>query len=227
MNWDGYELNELLGMVTDPDRVAMVAGAWRDLGGSLTRSADDLSRSLRILLRYWQGERAAVVASANRIGQLGQITSGLADSIEEAGVMLRATRNMMPDPPPVPAPAADTATAAAGPLGTATSAVLTGLTSLFEINAAGVADQRQASRAMRRYEQAAMTIDATTPALRRSADPGVRTPHGSTPSFAADPAGRWNALTGGPGEGRRGFALFGDGSGRHSAPRHELTAKGA
>ena len=66
VNWDGYELDALIGMVAppaDPNQVQKVAGEWRAQAGTITQSAEDLSQSLKTLMNYWQGQAADTAQS--------------------------------------------------------------------------------------------------------------------------------------------------------------------
>jgi len=47
VNWDGYDLQALVGMVAspaDPAQVDTVAGLWRTNGAAITQSAESLSK---------------------------------------------------------------------------------------------------------------------------------------------------------------------------------------
>lgn len=246
VNWDGYELQSLVGMVAspaDPSQVDTVAGLWRTNGAAITQGAENLSQSLTTLLSYWQGSAAnqataAVTNTANWITTVGETAGKLADSVEDAGGALRSAQSTMPSVSTTalvtsgfnPAAAGAGAATAAGPAGAATGALMGGLTSMFDAGASDTAAKQQAVQTMQRYQQAATTIDTNTPQFAAPAawtssgigstttsGTGALTGAGATslasasgsalagqnlsqttaPSFADNPAGRWNALTGG------------------------------
>jgi len=238
VNWDGYGLPALQGMVAapaSPAQVQTVAGLWRGNGASITQGAENLSQSLTTLMNYWQGSAAkqvsdSVANTASWISAVGQTAGKVADLVEDAGGALQSAQNTMPGTPPSSLlltynTAADGAAAGAagGPFGAAAGTMVGGLASVFAAGAVQGALKQQAVQTMQRYEQAAVSIDTTTPQftpppvwgsssggnLNSVVGPspvtvpttGTLTQSGAdvstVPSFADSPTGRWNALTGG------------------------------
>lgn len=119
--------------------------------------------------------------------------------------------------------AADGATTgtAGGPFGVAAGTMVGGMASVFTANSDSSAEKQQAVQTMQRFEQAGMSIDTGTPTFTTPPTWGTGTTTGTggvapavtvgapgtqpqstpnlttTPSFADNPNGRWNALTGG------------------------------
>lgn len=126
--------------------------------------------------------------------------------------------------------------APAGPFGAAAGTMVGGLSSVFQASNDNGSMKQQAVQTMQRFEQAGVNIDTTTPqfapppawgsarttatgsggrpaAMMTAPGPQSQTTTGvnltTTPSFALDPTGRWDGLTGGPG----GSGGLGDPSG--------------
>lgn len=263
VNWDTFELPGLTGMVAmpeaNPSQVDTVAGLWRSNGAAITQGAEDLSQSLTSLMNYWQGAAAqqaadSVTASASWISAVGDTAAKVADQIENAGGALRAAQAAMPGQPTNPfwnsynsAADGSAAGAAGGPVGAAAGAMSGGLTSMYGASANQNADKQQAVQTMQRFEQAAMSIDTSTPQFqpppswgpangtsggRRMSPINVSGPGSGTvvtsnsgpgnggstvPSFADSPVGRWNALTGGGAGGPGSLGGLGDGTGSAGA----------
>lgn len=209
-NWDGYDLNTLIGMVAQPAspaQVDAVAGLWRTHGASITQSAENLAQSLHTLMNYWQGSAAeqatnTVTGNANWIGTVGQTAGQVADSVEDAGGALRSAQNTMPGAP-ASAPWSGFGTAAggaaagavlAGPFGAAAGAMVGGLASVFGSGDNQNQLKQQAVQTMQRYEQAAVTIDTNTP--RFAVPAGAGTDSGA--ATASDPGGGTTSGTGTP-----------------------------
>lgn len=262
VNWDNYELAPLTGMVAlpaSPSQVDTVAALWRTNGAAITQGAENLSQSLTALMNFWQGAAAqqaaeSVTASASWISAVGDTAAKVADQIENAGGALRSAQATMPGQPTNPfwssynaAAGGSSAGAAGGPVGAAAGAMSGGLTSMFGASANQNADKQQAVQTMQRFEQAAMSIDTSTPQFQpppswgpASGTPGGRrmspinvsgagsgsvvTSNGAlgnggvtVPSFADSSVGRWNALTGGGTGGSGSLGGLGGGAGTAGA----------
>ncbi|HWC84605.1 MAG TPA: hypothetical protein VG756_32000 [Pseudonocardiaceae bacterium] len=195
VNWDSYDLPTLVSMVAtpaDPSQVVSVAEQWRAHGVSITQTADDLQRSLTTLMAYWQGDAAGQASSAVSINTgwlsaVGQTTSNLAESIEDAAGALRSAQATMPGSPAssfwsgyqTAADGASAGAATAGPVGAGTGALIGGLTSVFGANADQTALKTQAVQTMQRYEQAAVTIDSATPVFTAPGPSGANSSSGT------------------------------------------------
>lgn len=232
VNWNGYDLNSLIGMVANkanPAQVDAVAGLWRQQGTSISQGAGDLQKSLNTLMKYWQGSAAgqsanSVATNTSWLSGLGNTTTQMASPIQDAAGALRSAQSMMPGSPGGSffsgfggaAGGAAIGMMIGGPFGAAAGAMMGGLASMFGFGSNQDQLKQQAVQSMQRYEQAGMNIDPSTPQFTApgtgitgfgSTSGGVApgtvqgvglNPQLSTiPSFAVDPTGRWNALTGG------------------------------
>lgn len=176
--WDGYDLASLVSMVADPAspaQVASAAGQWHSSAAAITQSGDDLAQSLTTLMNYWQGSAAqqantAITNTANWISAVGATAKDLGDSVQNASGALSSAQATMPGNPTNTfwagynsAVDGSTAAASGGPVGSASGALVGGLTSMFGANADQTALKQQAVQTMQRYEQAAVAIDTDTP----------------------------------------------------------------
>jgi hypothetical protein len=179
VNWDGDDLTALISMVADqanPAQVDAVAELWRTHGASIHQSAENLTRSLNTLMRYWQGAAAAqaadsVARNANWITDVADTATKVAGSIEDASGALRSAQSTMPGAPSggfwsgfgTAAGAAAAGAMIGGPFGAAAGAMVGGVASLFGFGDNEKKLKRLAVQTMQRYEQAAMGIDSNSP----------------------------------------------------------------
>lgn len=176
VNWDGYSLESLIHMVADranPGQLSALAGEWRQHGGNIGRSAEDLHRSLTKLMRFWSGSAAdEAYASVTRnsvwISELGNTAVRIAGPVEESGYALRSAQDTMPGMPKnswylSAGGGALAGFAIAGPIGAAFGAVIGGIGSLFGFGSKKKKMKRKAVQTMQRFEGEMLGIDQTTP----------------------------------------------------------------
>jgi hypothetical protein len=249
-NWDSYELPQLIAMVTekvDIPALVRLADDWRYAGDDVTESAKDLAGALDRLMDFWSGEaaeqaRTDVALNAQWVGDLGTTAHQIGAPIDEAAGALKAAQDAMPDLPPV-TPAAGSAPdgaanagAAGGPLGAAIGGVAAGSESAAEAAEQQAKLKLQAVETMKRFENAAMSIDQSIPrfegpdtVIHKPApeQPVKLTPPPSTAIGDANTTKTWQQLTGGHTTGTSA-ADFG-GTGGHSsvnAPQHGAPVAG-
>ena len=179
VNWNGYDLNSLIGMVANqasPAQVDAVAELWRQHGTAISQSAADLRSSLNTLMQYWQGSAAgqsanAVTTSTASLSGLGAVATNMATPIQDAAGALRSAQSMMPGSPGgsffsafgAAGGGAAIGMMMGGPFGAAAGAMIGGLASAFGFGSNQDQLKQQAVQAMQRYEQAGMNIDPSTP----------------------------------------------------------------
>jgi len=225
VNWAGFTLEQLIGMVADKASVPQLerlAEDWRSTGGGVTDAADYLADALDDLMDFWSGESAekarhTVALNAQWVGDLGITAKDMGQPIEEAAGALKAAQEAMPKLPPVP-PSTLPASAPRGaehaalvtdgsPLGAAVGGAAAGAESAFQAQAAQEELKRVAIETMQRFEAAAVGIDRATPhfeaqstRLRPRVDDVEVTPGGdvwiSTVNMTAGVDLRWQLLTG-------------------------------
>jgi hypothetical protein len=176
-NWDSYELPQLIAMVNekvDIPALVRLADDWRYAGDDLMESARDLGDALDQLMDFWSGDaaeqaRTDVALNAQWVADLGETARAVGDPVEEAAGALKAAQDQMPDLPaaqPAPGSAPVGATngeAAGGPLGAAIGGVAAGSESAAQASEQQAKLKLQAVETMRRFETAAMSIDAAIP----------------------------------------------------------------
>ncbi|HET9140677.1 PPE domain-containing protein [Actinophytocola sp.] len=238
-NWDSFELLQLIGMVTD--RVDLktlnsLAEEWRSTGGALSGAASELGTALDRLMNYWRGEaaeqaRADVARNAEWMAALGATAYEVGSPIEDSAYALRAAQDQMPDMGLAVQAVAGRGSApdgaeigelAGGPLGASIGATAAGTESAAAAQQAQNELKRQAVDVMRRFETAAVGIDAAIPAFegpdavgRAPVAPSPRRPQPVTPPGqppAPNPPG-WQELTGGQGTGASQHRFDGSGGG--------------
>lgn len=176
-NWDSYELPQLVAMVNekvDIPALVRLADDWRYAGDDLMDSAKDLGDALDRLMDFWSGEaaeqaRTDVALNAQWVSDLGVTARAVGDPVEESAGALQAAQDQMPDLQVVPqspgsAPVGATnGEAAGGPLGAAIGGVAAGSESAAQASEEQAKLKQQAVETMRRFETAAMSIDAAIP----------------------------------------------------------------
>ncbi|HEU5472137.1 MAG TPA: hypothetical protein VFV67_15905 [Actinophytocola sp.] len=220
-NWETYDLEQLVAMVTqqvDLRGLMGLADDWRWTGNGLVDAAHELGAALDGLMEFWSGAsarqaRTDVALNAQWLADLGATAYEIGSPVEEAAGALKAAQDQMPvvpdvDPSIAPGSAPDGAAVgqlAGGPLGAAIGATAAGTQSAAEAALAEADLKRQAVEAMRRFETAAIGIDAAIPqfegpdnVLRPPSEP-PRRGRGEPPvTIIVDPGpGRdWDDLTG-------------------------------
>ncbi|OLR90133.1 WXG100 family type VII secretion target [Actinokineospora bangkokensis] len=215
--WESYSLEALVAMVSDKASVPQLerlADDWRAAGNEVVDASDVLTSALDELMRYWSGAAAEqarrdVALNAQWVSDLGETAYRIGDPIQEAAGALKAAQDAMPQLPATPevvppAQAADSAALAertGGSLAAAVSGVAAGSESAFAADQKSADLKAVAVEAMRRFEGAAMGIDAATPQFeQRSTTLHPRTPAGPetlVPTSPQTPTERWETLTGG------------------------------
>jgi hypothetical protein len=180
VNWAGFTLPELVGMVADQASVPQLerlALDWRTAGDGIVDTADYLADALDDLMNYWTGSSAeaarhTVALNAQWVSDLGSTANDMAGPIDEAAGALKAAQEAMPTLPnvaPVAQPGsapinAEQAQALTGsPLGAAVAASAAGSRSAFASQAEQAGAKRVAVETMQRFETAAVGIDRATP----------------------------------------------------------------
>jgi hypothetical protein len=180
VNWPGFTLPQLVGMVADQASVPQLerlALDWRTAGDGIVDTADYLADALDDLMNYWTGSSAeaarhTVALNAQWVSDLGTTARDMGGPIDEASGALKAAQEAMPKLPdvaPVPQPGsapinAEQAAALTGsPLGAAVGATAAGSRSAFTAQAEQAGAKRIAVETMQRFEHAAVGIDRATP----------------------------------------------------------------
>jgi hypothetical protein len=253
-NWESFELLQLVGMVTervDLNALTALAEEWRSTGGQLGDAARELGDALDRLMNFWRGTaseqaRDDVARNAEWIASLGATANQIGTPIEDSAWALRAAQDQMPQFDQAVAvmlgrgsapDGAAVGESAGGPLGAAIGATAAGTESAAAAQQAQNELKRQAVDVMRRFETAAVGIDAAIPAFegpdavrhapgeppspRRPQPPGTPPvpPPSSTPPS-------WNELTGGQGTGTSSHTGAGGGSGADRGMRVGAGAPG-
>ncbi|MBC6450380.1 WXG100 family type VII secretion target [Actinokineospora xionganensis] len=224
VNWEAYSLEDLVAMVAEnasAPQLERLADDWRAAGTEVTDAAAVLATALEELMQYWSGAaaeqaRADVALNAQWVGDLGETAHQIGDPIQEAAGALKAAQDAMPEIPPAPpvdpalaVDAAERGGLAGGPMAAAINATAAGADSAFAAQQQQAQLKAVAVEAMRRFEGAALGIDAATPRfeereteLRPRPDaPNLPQPPTWGPtvpvSYVTDVELRWLELTGG------------------------------
>lgn len=195
VNWNGYGLGSLIGMVANqssPAQVNAVAGLWQQHGTAINQSATDLQSSLKTLMQYWQGSAAsqsasAVATSTASLANLGTTATKMAAPIQDAAGALSSAQSTMPGSPggsffsgfSGAAGGAAIGMMMGGPFGAAAGAMIGGLASMFGFGSNQDKLKQQAVQTMQRYEQAGTGIDPSTPTFT-APSAGITGASGST-----------------------------------------------
>jgi hypothetical protein len=239
-NWDSYDLPELVSMVHDKVDIPALMGLaddWRAAGDQVVDAARGLGHALDWLMDFWSGAaaeqaRTDVALNVQWVSDLGSTAHNIGDPVEEAAGALQAAQNQMPDIPvdaPMAGAAPDGAEAAkqtGGPVGASIGAVASGTDSAAEAHQQETELKRQAVETMRRFEQAAMSIDQTMPEFEGPSStlhtkPKPTPPTTPPPATSAPPPGpggkppSWDALTRGD---TAAQGSHGGGGGTHALP---------
>ncbi|WP_436493942.1 WXG100 family type VII secretion target [Actinokineospora sp. HUAS TT18] len=222
VNWDAYSLEALVAMVAEnasAPQLERLADDWRAAGSEVTDASSVLANALEDLMQYWSGAAAEqaredVALNAQWVGDLGETARQIGDPVQEAAGALKAAQDAMPTIPPTPpvdrALAVDNAEqglAAGGPLAAAINGTAAGADSAFAAEQEQSKLKAVAVEAMKRFEGAALGIDAATPRFE-GPDTQLHTPPNVTPpvvqppnwndvSYVTDVELRWTSLTGG------------------------------
>ncbi|MGH3864172.1 WXG100 family type VII secretion target [Actinokineospora sp.] len=224
VNWESYSLEDLVAMVAEnasAPQLERLADDWRAAGAEVTDAAAVLATALEELMQYWSGAaaeqaRADTALNAQWVGDLGETAHQIGDPVQEAAGALKAAQDAMPEIPPAPpvepalaVDAAERGGIAGGPMAAAINATAAGADSAFVAQQEQAQHKAVAVEAMRRFEGAALGIDAATPRFEeretelrpRPAAPSVPRPPGWVPtipvSYVTDVELRWLELTGG------------------------------
>ncbi|SDJ48152.1 hypothetical protein SAMN05192558_116114 [Actinokineospora alba] len=224
VNWESYSLEDLVAMVAEnasAPQLERLADDWRAAGTEVTDAAAVLATALDELMQYWSGAaaeqaRADVALNAQWVGDLGETAHQIGDPVQEAAGALKAAQDAMPAVPPAPpvdpalaVDAAERGAIAGGPMAAAINATAAGADSAFAAQQEQTQLKAVAVEAMRRFEGAALGIDAATPRFEeretelrpRPDTPSVPLPPGWVPtvpvSYVTDVELRWLELTGG------------------------------
>jgi hypothetical protein len=180
VNWPGFTLVELVGMVADQASVPQLerlALDWRTAGDGIVDTSDYLADALDDLMNYWSGASAekarySVALNAQWVSDLGTTARDMGGPIDEAAGALKAAQEAMPKVPSVspvaqpgsaPISAEQAATLTRSPLGAAVGATAAGSQSAFTAQAEQAEAKRVAVETMQRFETAAVGIDRGTP----------------------------------------------------------------
>lgn len=224
VNWEAYSLEDLVAMVAEnasAPQLERLADDWRAAGAEVTDAAAVLATALEELMQYWSGAaaeqaRADVAINAQWVGDLGETARQIGDPVQEAAGALKAAQDAMPEIPPTPpvdpalaVDAADRGAIVGGPMAAAINATAAGADSAFAAQQEQAQLKAVAVEAMRRFEGAALGIDAATPRFEerdtelRPRPDAPRVPHPpdwvptEPVSYVTDVELRWLALTGG------------------------------
>ncbi|HVK24641.1 MAG TPA: hypothetical protein VM677_25055, partial [Actinokineospora sp.] len=220
VNWDSYSLEALVAMVAEnasAPQLERLADDWRAAGAEVTDASSVLASALEDLMQYWSGAaaeqaRTDVALNAQWVGDLGETARQIGDPVQEAAGALKAAQDAMPTiPPPLPvdrALAVDNAQqgfAAGGPLAAAINGTAAGADSAFAAEQEQAKLKSVAVEAMKRFEGAALGIDAATPRFEGPdselhtppTTPRVIQPPNTDVSYVTDVELRWMSLTGG------------------------------
>jgi hypothetical protein len=216
-HWDGYSLESLVKMVAvdaNPVQLEMLADTWRRQGEKLSSSADNLRRSLVLLMQYWSGEGAdeatrTVARNSTWVSELGRTSLEISRPVDDSGGALRSAQSTMPGVPKggfwsslgTAGGAAAAGFAIGGPFGAAAGAVIGGFASAFGFGNKKKKMKRKAVETMTRFETAVLGIDRATPQFSQPAD-GVMDPIWNRPAPA--PGGGVGHMPGGGGGGWNG-----------------------
>src|SRR5262245_25680 len=170
-----------------------LAGEWSMHGGAVSRTADDLERSLTKLLQFWSGSAAdeaarTVMSNARWIGELGDTAQKMSGPIKDASGALRSAQDTMPGMPKnswlaTAGGGAAAGFAVGGPIGAAFGAAIGGIASAFGFGNKKKKMKRKAVQTMQRYEGALLGVDQTTPQFGGPSD-------GANPGNPGGPGGQ-------------------------------------